>query len=257
MKLQQLQRVFLSYIHDDSSNHQNLQGICVVPKNGHIMKRLATYRNNYQVSLLNVLKKRYPVCLQLVGEDFFMTMSRAFIKQAPSTCLSVDDYGGTFAPFIDHYTPANCLPYLSNVTRLEWAWSRAYFGPDIGPIDYAIFANLPAKMADNLVFALPANAILLQSQYPIDQIWQLHQNDLDHQAPINIDVKQIQCIVWRRQWEVLIERLSADEWQLLKLFQQGTDLAAVCDKVADKGIDVGVVLPELITKGWVSGFHYN
>ena len=257
MNLQHLQQVFLSYIHDKRGHHQNLLSLCLEPKKGNVTQRLGIYSNNYDASLNGILKKRYPVCLQLVGEDFFVMMTRAFIEQTPSTCLSVDDYGEQFGLFIDHYAPANCLPYLPDVARLEWAWAQAYFGPDIGPIDFAIFADLQSKMADNFVFDLAANAVLLQSQYPIDQIWQLHQNDFDPQASIHMDQTQMQCIVWRRQWEVLIERLTTDEWEVLKLFHAGAHLAEVCEETTDKSIDLGAILPVLIRKGWISGFHYQ
>lgn len=106
---------------------------------------LAVYRNNYRVGLIDTLAFIYPVCRQLVGEDFFSGLARAFIGGHPSHSGNLHLYGAGFGDFIAGFEHARELPYLADVARLEWRVHRAYYAADAAPVDSAALAAFPQQ----------------------------------------------------------------------------------------------------------------
>ena len=84
------------------------------------------YQNSILGTLQKALKEIYPVCLKLVGDEFFLDMVTIYINENPSFSPDLNEYGATLPNFINQFKPAETLAYLSDVTKLEWAWHRAY-----------------------------------------------------------------------------------------------------------------------------------
>jgi len=53
------------------------------PGGKEVARRFGVYRNNVFVSLVEALATRFPVCLELVGDDFFRAMARTFVELSP------------------------------------------------------------------------------------------------------------------------------------------------------------------------------
>ena len=144
---------------------------------------LAVYRNNYRVGLIDTLAFIYPVCRQLVGEDFFSGLARAFIGGHPSHSGNLHLYGAGFGDFIAGFEHARELPYLADVARLEWRVHRAYYAADAAPVDSAALAAFPQQRWGELrLRPLPDVAALL-SRWPAASIWLAHQRQ-----PVELDV---------------------------------------------------------------------
>ena len=101
--------------------------------------RFNVHRNNVAVSLVDALCERHPVCVQLVGAEFFRAMARFYAQtNLPSSPL-MWRYGDTFADFIGGFEPAADIPYLADVARLESARLHAFHAPDaiaLGPVGF-------------------------------------------------------------------------------------------------------------------------
>ena len=74
---------------------------------------------------------------KLVGDDFFRGMAGAYVAgEKPQTPVLIG-YGASFADFIARFPPAEAIPYLADVARLENAWVEAYHSADAAPLDLA------------------------------------------------------------------------------------------------------------------------
>src|SRR4051794_29552445 len=88
--------------------------------------RFAVYRNNVVAGLGKALELRFPVAVQLVGEEFFRGMARAFIAASRPQSAVIAEYGDTLPDFIQNFEAAASVPYLADVARIEMFWTRAY-----------------------------------------------------------------------------------------------------------------------------------
>jgi len=209
------------------------------------------YLNSIIGSLQKTLKEIYPVCEKLVGEDFFLAMTKNYIAITPSLSPDLADYGESFANFIEYFQPAKSLPYLADVTRLEWAIHRVFGASESGRIELQQLAARFAESGEELLFSLPNNSFLLTSPYPIYTIWQMNQNNSSDLETLYLsDTQQITYLfVWRCDLEIQIDVLDFAEWQMLSLIQSGLTLGEISDKTTLE------ILPDIIKRGWICSFN--
>ncbi|MDL2357173.1 MAG: DUF692 family protein, partial [Pseudomonadota bacterium] len=93
---------------------------------------LALYRGNLTATWEKTLSAAYPVLRQLVGDEFFGGLTRAYGMRHPSDDADLNRFGATFAHFLGGFAHVADYPYLADMARLEWALHRAHYGPDAG-----------------------------------------------------------------------------------------------------------------------------
>ena len=76
------------------------------------------------------LSANYPATRRIVGEEFFAAMARAYVGRNPPRSPMMFDYGADFSNFVARFEPADWVPYLADVARLERAWLEAYHAAD-------------------------------------------------------------------------------------------------------------------------------
>lgn len=216
-------------------------------------KRFAVYRNNVVVSLIDALADSYPVVQALVGEEFFRAMAREFIHQSPPRSPVLAWYGEGFADFIAGFGPAESLPYLSDVARIEWLRIEAWHAADIKPISVENFAALLDDV-DALPHARitfhPALRVVI-SAHPVISLWAAHQAD-DPSADVGkIDMSRGECaLLVRPELDVEIVRIDPVAAAFIALLRQGETLA-VAAAIGD--FDLAATLSLLLRSGAIVG----
>lgn len=84
-------------------------------------RRFDVYRNNVAVALSDALRDIYPAVQALVGEEFFQACARVYVEHAQPASPLMHLYGAEFGAFLDDFPPAQSVPYLGDVARLEFA----------------------------------------------------------------------------------------------------------------------------------------
>jgi len=215
-------------------------------------EHLLIYRRAILGTLVRTLGAIYPVCRQLVGEEFFDAMAQVFARQTPSESPDLGDYGEQFSDFIAGFEPAAKLPYLADVARLEWHWHRAFHAPDETAIDVAALAGVNEADTGRIVFRLPVSASLLTSDYPVQRIWQVNQADWAGERTVDLDAGAAHLIIWRRGLEMRIDEPDAVEWSLLNAIESGQSLAEINNAKTLQNLDA--TLPRCVKNGWIAGF---
>jgi len=141
---------------------------------GPVARRFGVYRNNVVCGLVDALGKRFPVCAQLVGDDFFRAMAGVFVRLAPPRSSILADYGDGFADFIESFAPARELVYLPDVARLEFSIGCAYRAADAEPLAIEALAALEPSDYARKSFALHPSLRWMRSRFPVVSIWRAH-----------------------------------------------------------------------------------
>ncbi|ASL47720.1 hypothetical protein bAD24_III10015 [Burkholderia sp. AD24] len=148
-------------------------------------KRFNVYRNNVVVGLVETLRAAYPAVCRLVGDDFFAAMARVYVALEPPRSPIMLDYGETFAAFIERFEPANSVPYLADIARIERAWVEAYHATEALPIGPARLATIDSQSLPQVVLALHPSVRVVRSSFPAVRIWQMN---IDGGEPTEIDL---------------------------------------------------------------------
>jgi len=278
-QLKEMQIEFVKALKNDSENNGFKQRIAeqgrLIPE-----QRISIYRNSIQENLIAVMEGVFPVCKKLVGNAFFTGMARKYIIKTPSKSPSLDDYGDEFANFIEKFPPADTLPYLADVARLEWYCGEAMRAPHAANFDLDRLANVPQTEQANIGLLLTPSARLLHSPYPVLSIWETNQDGYVGETTVNLSQGEDYLMVWRHQAQrvttcppdkdgintdnstrligeqlpqsLQLDKLSEPEWIFLNAVTMGQTIGEIC--LNHQELDILSLLPKCIQHGWIYNF---
>ena len=204
------------------------------------LARFSVYRNNVIASLINALADTYPVTQELVGEEFFRAMARIFVHAEPPRSRVLAFYGASFPVFIAHFPPAQSVPYLADVARLEIARVRAYHAaecPALAAADIVQALTDPNQLPHLLAGFQPSMA-LVRSQYAVISLWAAHQGMANIET-VDPHVAENALII-RPDLDVDVIRLTDGAGEFVEQLLGGADLgsAATQASLADPQFDL-------------------
>jgi len=252
-----MQRHFSRFVLNGSGQAQPIAGI---KGNGlSAEQRLAIYRNNTQLGLIEALRDGYPVVNRLVGNDFFNHLAAGYIRHYPPKSGCLLSFGGQFADFIADFQAVRNLPYLADTARLEWLWHEAFHEADGSELEIAKLTDVAPDLYGALVFVLQPSARFLASGYPVRHIWQLNQADYQGDECIDLNEGGCRLLVYRRGLMVEMVPLKDSECLFLTLLGAGLSLSEAIGQVfiEDAGFDVPASLQHWVAAGLFTDFHFN
>ncbi|KUJ00325.1 HvfC/BufC family peptide modification chaperone [Vibrio sp. MEBiC08052] len=196
--------------------------------------RFAVYRNNVYHSLTEALEEIYPVCRQVVGEDFFRMLAGHFIQRYPPTSPILSEYGAQFAEFSRSIPQLSSLPYFSELAQLEYQLLQLTHAADLPVLSITDIQQHLAECADptQSVWQLTEPCQFWQTSYAVGLIYQAHQPNSAHMIQdIQWDKSEYLLLTKREHYGVFYS-LSADEYHLLQRLQQGVTLEQASQNIA-------------------------
>jgi hypothetical protein len=213
-------------------------------------KRFAVYRNNVVVGLTEALQANFPAACRIVGEEFFQAMARAYVALEPPVSPILLDYGAGFANFIAAFEPAATLPYLSDVARIERAWTQAYHAREAVPIGPEALADIPGNQTVNIRFAFHPSLRFVRSQFPALTIWRMNVGD-GVPSPVGIESGGEDALIVRPAADVEVRSLPSGGAEFLAALISGKSLAEATKSAmkAHGNFDLAANLTALISAG--------
>lgn len=221
-------------------------------------QHLSIYQNSIIGALQKILKEIYPVCLKLVGEEFFIAMINEYIPAHYSSSPDLGDYGTTFPDFIENFPPVKALPYLAGVAQLELAYHQLFGAKDAGVLDLDALASVYETQGEKIIFYMPPKSSLIDSPYPIHQIWESNQDNYEEEQTITLgENKHYYFLIWRDDAVIRFDLLSQHEWLVLSWFKQQWELGKIVEEIEKQslGINFSELLPKLVVNKWIAGFN--
>ncbi len=215
------------------------------------VRRFNVYRNNVAVSLTDALEATFPAVLSLVGRTFFRTAGREFVHTSPPRSPVLIDYGAGFPDFLDTFAPAQSVPYLGDVARLEWAWNRAYHAREAAPAAIDVLGAIAPEKTGGTTFTFHPSARLLRSRFPVVSLWAANTERGRHE---DVDLDRAEdALVVRPDADVVVRLLPAGGLDFIAALAQGATLAAAAEVAAGEvpGFDLSTHLGGLFESGIV------
>jgi hypothetical protein len=218
--------------------------------------RLQIYRHHVLTSLTDVLQTTFPIICRLVDERFFRYAADAYIRQHPPEAPCLFEYGAHFPAFLAAFPPCRDRAYLEDVARLEWAMNMALHAAAGAPLDPTELGGLAPHDVAQLTFQFDPSVTLLDSPWPIDQIWRVNQADAEVHAPIDLNEGRAALEIRRWKDDVCFRRLDPTIYTFRTTLAAGQALAMAAEAAleASQEFDCVAALHELLTDGVVIGF---
>lgn len=213
-------------------------------------QRFAVYRNNVTHSLTRALARRFPVVERLVGGEFFTAMARLYIEADPPASPRLFLWGEGFARFLQGFPPVRSLPYLPDVSRLEWQRGLAYHAADVPSVAAADLAQAAADPA-RFRLALHPSVGLIRSRCAVVTIWHANQQGAVQTGPLRADRAEDALILRDRADQVPVIALSPGEAGFQSALMRGETLLEAATRA--EGADPARLLAILMRAGAITG----
>jgi len=219
---------------------------------------LQAYRANAGALAERALAAAYPTLQQLIGDESFAGLARAFWHRHPPEHGDIATWGGRLAAFVADAEQLAEEPDLADVARLEWAVHTAATAAD---------ADTPPQGLERLADADPARLRLLarpgttlvDSVHPIVAIWQAHGPGA---APGEARFAAVReafataraepALVWRQGLRVQVAAFGPGDALFTAAVLAGQPLAAAL-AACPPNFDLTAWLVAALQRGWLAG----
>lgn len=186
--------------------------------------RLNIYRNNVILSLSTAIADTFPVVKRLIGDDCFNAAAIVFVRTNPPTQPSLLFYGEAFINFISDFPACSELKFLLDVARLEWNYIQAFHAEDSELLDNETLAQIPPESLADVKFTLHPSVQLMQSDWPVDTIWD--ENLKEEVSTINInELPGCNLVLFRHDFQVQVVNLTIECFNFLYGFSINKNIA--------------------------------
>lgn len=204
-------------------------------------KRFDVYRNNVAVSLTDALEAAFPVVEKLVGNDFFRAMAGVYLRAHPPTSPVMMFYGDAMPAFLAAFEPAQSVPYLPDMARLELAVRHSYHAADAAPIAADALAQFAPDDLPDVTFGFAPSVYLIPSRYPLQSIWaaNIHGGDIAATAQ--------PALITRPEFDPQVDALTPNQAAVTAALIAGEPLGLAL-RHGGSGFDFGPLLGLLLTR---------
>ncbi|MGR5134620.1 HvfC/BufC N-terminal domain-containing protein [Vibrio alfacsensis] len=194
-------------------------------------ERMQIYRNNFIVSLSEVLSATYPMVEALLGEECFKQIARQHVLTSPLEDGNVVHYGEGFQDTIMQFNQViTQAPYSPEVARFEWyidlTRQTLFEEPRSAKLKpLALLSQVSEELQPALVLHLKQGCRSFESDYAVFDLYTAIQTEQFEQ--LNINQLQQGVISIQANGEALCHALDADAFQLLCGLEQKQSLSEV------------------------------
>ena len=200
---------------------------------------LQAYQANAGALAERALAAAFPTVQELLGEDSFAHLARAFWQHAPPERGDLSHWGAELAAFVAAAPDLADEPYMADVVRLEWAVHQAHAAADAE--EHADSLVLLANSEPDQLWLRPKPGTrVLVSAHPVVSIWQAHrqapQAGEDRFAAVRdafaAELAQT-ALIWRDGWQVQVVALDPADARLTQALCEGSSLGEALSQVED------------------------
>jgi hypothetical protein len=249
MQFEALQQLFTDYVYQDIDGE-------ILAAAGTSQKRLDIYKNNVLSNLINALKNAYPALLTELGENDFTSLAQQYVVYNKPVSGNLDEYGSDMFRLLFSF---NEQPWLSDLARLEWACHEAFFSSDPNHVNTEELTKIPADAYEQLMFKLHSATKLLQSDYPIYQIWKNSKNGIKFTEKQCLIKEESNLIIFMRDFQLQIEPLSISEFAFLSSLKDDQPLISAYEAAIahEESFDLVLNLYKWVVNGVFTECLYN
>ena len=256
LALDDIQRQFwtmLKYPTKAIQINSDLNTLIYADENFTAAERVGVYQTTARSLHVSVLADIYPVCKKILGDNYFKLIAKHFYYLYPSESPDLNQYGKQFPAYILNLLTTRDelrdFSYLSDLAKLEWSLERLRFSHDAETLDMQTLQNKCERYGGKVKFSLISGLILLESAYPVAEIWRQHQLDNEYKSIQGLEEKQLMC-VYRDGYNVELEVIDKHIYDLMQCIQQHLSLAEIVDNLENSEL-LNDALTFVISKHWL------
>lgn len=211
---------------------KNVEQAVKGPSKSFIKKRLAIYREAYQLRLLDILKIDFPCLRPWLGNNAFEKLGLAYIDKYPSRFFSAREFGQYMATYLATTEPYNKNSFLAEFTHFERTLSETIDSPDASIVTVEDVIAIPPDSWPTIHFTLHPAVTLLTLNWNIADIHKaLMVDELKiKRRPFK---KPASWLIWRNNIDVKYRELDEKETFIIKACSQAMCFEEICQGLVE------------------------
>lgn len=210
---------------------EGLRPLLRTPRTGSFDARWQIHAHGFLARLVEAIENDYPTLAKVLGGGPLRSLTARYVSRFPPRSHDLGRFGDRLPAFLETDALTGDLPFLPDLSRLEWAVAEAFVAPDVPELSWADLARIGPEAAADLSLVLRPGAALVGSMWPIHDIWSCR-----HQPPEAVDVALSRAartvLVSRRGIEIVCRPASGLEVLLFRVAEAGGRIA---DLLAENG----------------------
>ncbi|MFM2588356.1 DNA-binding domain-containing protein [Vibrio sp. TBV020] len=223
----ELQQTFASALHYQASG----EACDISSDNFTAEERIQIYRNNFVVSLSEVLAATYPMVSALVGEECFDQLARQHVLDYPLESGDVTYYGEHFNDSIERFPAViEAAPYAPEVARFEWyidvaQQHQGHISQPLALMPLAKIAEVEPEQQASIHLHLHTGVVLFHSHYAVFSLKKaIADNQFDD---LQLNQAEQGFIFCSSQGEVWTQKIESCAFDLLQYLHSGCTLGEI------------------------------
>jgi len=209
--------------------------ICV-PSEADSAARVAVYVDGYPARIREALRETFPAVAQILGDGSFAAFADRYAKDVPADLQNLNLVGAALPGYLESDRVSGDLPFLPALAELEWAVDRCFHADLLPPFDPSACSEWSLDDWAGAKVGFQPGLALVCAPWPLRE---LRETARCERAEIDVDLvdRPDQVLVYRRDFDVVVESIEAVEADAVAALQSGELLGEVIAKLAGSGAE--------------------
>jgi hypothetical protein len=244
-QLAQLQDSFQVYLLDDTLKSAN--NFIVNDAKLGAKKRLGIYHDAYRLRIVEALGNTYGKVKKLLGDAFFNTTARAYLKQHPSLHPNLRWYGAHMPTFLKTALPQH--PVAAELAAFEWALAMTFDAPDAQTLYLQDLATIAPENWADLRFKFHAGVQFIELELNTVAVWKAL--EAEETPPSAVPAQHHLWLIWRQHLDANFRSIEDVEAMALRLMIAGASFGDLCETLFESMGDNATSQAAQYLAGWL------
>ncbi len=214
--------------------------------------RLEIYSSMFLWRQVDALREDFPRLAQLLGEEAFVELCRAYTNDVPSSDPDLGVRGRQLPEFLRTHLTLSPRSDTADLALLEWARAEVFYEAHAAPLEVEALANLEGEKLVCARFAMLPSLRCLSLSFDVASVWRALESGAQPPAPIR---KASAIAVWRPEFDVVHGELEIDEARALAAVLAGATVGEALEAFVSREDAAETALRALrswFAEGWVT-----
>jgi hypothetical protein len=212
----------------------------------------AAHSDRDLLALIKAIRATFPVVCRLMAGRAECDAIHEYVRDHAAAAGVLLDCGESLSRCLKQFPVADDLPFLSDLAQFEWARARALRAPAL-TVDQMVPSGIGHGDILDLSFALHPSLSLIESPWPVDEIWKAGQLADGPCPAITASAQMTRLLVFRSGQTAASIRLARAPMSFMQAIGCGGSLRSAIEVAlrADGEFDVFTILRSLLDRGLV------
>lgn len=190
-------------------------------------ERIEIYSDAYISRITEALRIDFEATHQTLGEMDFLKLVQDYLYEHPSTSTSIEEVGLRFSEFIETFNTRDEVPFLAELTKLEWIMIESFYADDLLPFDINSLNTIDPSQWEKVKLNFDNSLKLLKTNWPVHKAWEARKRD------ITPEIKPFPnyYLVYREDYQVKLKGINETEFNLLLMAKNGHSIGLLCQEM--------------------------